>query len=128
MGFDYLPKFFYNQFAVTPPKPTKDCTGRTVIITGANAGLGKEAARHYVRLNAEKVIIACRSAEKGEATKQDIEQSTGRNGAIEVWQLDLASYESVKQFAKRVNMLPRVDIMIENAGECLMFSTKPHGK
>ncbi|KXT06481.1 hypothetical protein AC578_6033 [Pseudocercospora eumusae] len=116
MGFDYLPQFFYNQFAVTPPKPTRDCTGRTVIITGANTGLGKEAARHYVRLNAEKVIIACRSAEKGEAAKQDIEQSTGRQGAIEVWPLDLASYESVKQFAKRVNTLPRVDIIIENAG------------
>lgn len=112
----FLPKFLYSQFLVTPPKPTQDCTGRTVIITGANVGLGKEAARHIVQLNVKKLIIACRSLEKGEAAKQDIEASTGRKGVIEVWQLDLSSYESVKDFAKRAQSLERVDTLLENAG------------
>lgn len=78
-------------------------------------GLGKEAARHYVRLNAEKVIIACRSIEKGEAAARDIEQSTGRKGVVEVWQLDLSSYENVKQFAERAKGLRRLDSIVENA-------------
>ena len=112
----YLPKFLYSQFFVTPQVPTTDCTGKTVIITGANVGLGKEAARHFTRLNVKKLIIACRSIEKGEAAKADIEASTGRKGVIEVWQLDLSSYESVKDFAKRAQGLERIDTLLENAG------------
>lgn len=114
--FGFLPQLFYSQFFVTPPVPNIDCTGRTIIVTGANTGLGKEAVRHYVRLNAEKVIIACRSTEKGEAAKRDIEATTKRSGVVEVWQLDLASYESVKEFAKRAKTLKRLDSIVENAG------------
>jgi NAD(P)-dependent dehydrogenase (short-subunit alcohol dehydrogenase family) len=114
--FGFMPKFFYAQLFVTPPVPSKDCTGKTIIVTGANVGLGKEAARHYVRLNAEKVILACRSLDKGEAAKKDIEASTGRKDAIEVWQLDLSSYQSVKQFAERAKTLRRLDSIVENAG------------
>ncbi|KAF2161692.1 hypothetical protein M409DRAFT_69511 [Zasmidium cellare ATCC 36951] len=113
---DYLPTFLYSQFLITPPKPTKDCTGKTVIVTGANIGLGKEASRHFVNLNCEKLILACRSTEKGEAAKTDIESTTGRKGVVEVWQLDLESYDSVKEFAKRAQSLKRVDVLLENAG------------
>lgn len=113
---DYLPTFLYSQFLVTPPKPTKDCTGKTIIVTGANAGLGKEATRHFVNLNCEKLILACRSLDKGEAAKADIESTTGRKGVIEVWQLDLESYDSVKDFAKRAQNLKRIDSLLENAG------------
>lgn len=114
--FGFLPHFMYSQLFITPPAPTTDCTGRTIIVTGANTGLGKEVAQHYVRLNAEKVIIACRSLDKGEAAKRDIEKKTGRPGAVEVWQLDLSSYESVKQFAERAKSLKRLDSLVENAG------------
>ena len=79
-------------------------------------GLGKEAARHYVRLNAEKVILACRSVDKGEAAKKDIEATQKRNGVIEVWQLDLGSFESIKAFAERAKKLRRLDSIVENAG------------
>ena len=78
--------------------------------------MGKEAARHYVRLNAEKVILACRSSEKGEVAKKDIENTTKRAGIIEVWQLDLGSYSSVKAFAEQAKSLPRLDSIVENAG------------
>ena len=47
-------------------------TGQTVIVTGSNVGLGKGAARHFARLDAEKVILAVRNE-----AKQDIERSTG---------------------------------------------------
>lgn len=69
-----------------------------------------------MRLDAAKVILAVRNLEKGEAAKKSIEDSTGRTGVVEVWQLDLSHYESVKEFAKRAQGLARLDILVENAG------------
>ena len=109
-------KFIQNQWFTSIPYPNQELTGQTFIVTGANVGLGLEAARHLVRLKAEKVIIAVRSLEKGEAAKKSIEATTGRRNVIEVWQLDLSSYESVKQFAQRVQGLKRLDAIVENAG------------
>ncbi|RMY39361.1 hypothetical protein D0866_01980 [Hortaea werneckii] len=108
----FLPHFFYSQFFITPTYPTQDCSGQTIIVTGSNTGLGKEAVRHFVRLNAEKVIIACRSTAKGEAAKQDVEASTRRKGVVDVWPLDLTDYESVKAFAQRAKGLARVDVAL----------------
>lgn len=111
-----LRQCLYEQLFVTPELPTTDCTGRTIIVTGANTGLGKEAARHLVGLNAKRVIITSRSASKGEAAVEDIEQTTGRKGVVEVWDLDLSSYDNVKAFGERVKTLDRLDAIIENAG------------
>lgn len=97
------------------PYPTVDCTGKTIIVTGANIGLGKEAARHFVRLNASKVIMAVRSLEKGEAARKDIESTTGRTGIAEVWSLDLSSYASVQEFATKCQSLSRIDALVANA-------------
>ncbi len=57
-----------------------------------------------------------RNTEKGEAAKKSIEASTNRRGVVEVWSLDLTSYESIKQFAKRAEGLKRLDVLLENAG------------
>ena len=108
--------FMRSQFFNTPPYPTKKYTDQTIIVTGSNAGLGLEAARHFVRLDAAKVILAVRNLEKGDAAKKSIEQSSGRTGVVEVWQLDLAHYESVRFFAKRAMGLERLDVVVENAG------------
>ncbi|KAF2089161.1 NAD(P)-binding protein [Saccharata proteae CBS 121410] len=108
--------FIYRQLFVTPPEPKEDYTGQTVIVTGANVGLGLETARTITRLGAAKVIITSRSSEKGEAAKEDIEKTTGRTGIVDVWSLDLCSYDSVKAFAARAATLPRLDAVIENAG------------
>ncbi|KAL8828544.1 MAG: hypothetical protein Q9170_006555 [Blastenia crenularia] len=97
------------------PYPSTPETGKTIVVTGSNVGLGFEAARHYVRLGAAKVILAVRSPEKGEAAKKAIEESEKRQGVVEVWHLDLQSYESVKEFAKRLDGLPRLDTVLENA-------------
>jgi retinol dehydrogenase-12 len=69
-----------------------------------------------VRLNASKVIIGCRSVEKGENARKNIEETTKRTGVVEVWQVDLSSYESVKQFCSRAQKLERLDVVTENAG------------
>jgi NAD(P)-dependent dehydrogenase (short-subunit alcohol dehydrogenase family) len=109
--------FLYSQFLVSLPQPTASFAGKTVIVTGSNIGLGKEAARHFTRLGAETVVLAVRSLEKGEAAKQDIETSTGRQGVLRVMQLDMASYKSVLSFAETVaSELPRVDVALLNAG------------
>lgn len=106
----------HSQYFKTPPYPENSFEGKTVIVTGSNIGLGLEAARHITRLGAEKVILAVRSVEKGEQAKKSIEESTKRTGVVEVWQLDLASYESVKSFSERALSLPRLDVLLENAG------------
>ena len=85
-------------------------------MTGANVGLGLEAARHFIRLNAEKVILAVRNLEKGQVAKESIERSEKGRGTVEVWSLDLGSYQSVKDFAKRAQGLKRLDAVVENAG------------
>jgi NAD(P)-dependent dehydrogenase (short-subunit alcohol dehydrogenase family) len=109
--------FLKSQFFATLPKPTTDCSGKTIIVTGSNTGLGKEAARHFVNLGASTVILAVRSTEKGEAAKKDIESTTGNKSVVQVWSLDMASYKSVQDFAARVEKeLPRLDIAVLNAG------------
>jgi retinol dehydrogenase 12 len=115
MGF--LTTFLYSQFFVTPKYPDYDFSGQTVIVTGSNGGLGFEAAQHIVRLNAAKVIIACRTLSKGEEAKEKILSSTKRkDDCIEVWKLNLSATESVKEFAKQAEALDRLDAVIENAG------------
>ncbi|CAO2648463.1 Nn.00g077300.m01.CDS01 [Neocucurbitaria sp. VM-36] len=110
--------FFYSQLFVRLPYPSGSYIGKTIIITGSNVGLGKEAARHFVRMGASKMILAVRSLDKGAAAKLDIETTTGcTKDVIQVWKLDMASYASVQEFSGRVNAeLDRVDIFIANAG------------
>ena len=60
-------QFAKAQYTTVPPVPKVDLTGKTVIVVGANAGLGFEAAKHFARMHPGKLILACRSKEKGEA-------------------------------------------------------------
>lgn len=99
------------------PYPEAEYRGKTVIVTGANVGLGREAARHFCRLGAARVILGCRDLDKGRAAGADIEESTSRAGVVDVWQLDLGSFESVRAFCRRAEAeLDRLDVVIENAG------------
>jgi NAD(P)-dependent dehydrogenase (short-subunit alcohol dehydrogenase family) len=110
--------FLYSQFFKWLPYPTDSYRGKTVVITGSNTGLGKEAARHYVRLGASRLIIAVRNLDYGHEAKHNIEATTKcAPDVIQVWQLDMSSYASVQKFAARVNKeLDRVDIFHANAG------------
>ncbi|VUC25738.1 unnamed protein product [Clonostachys rosea] len=113
-------QFLQSQLCTTLPVPTKSFEGQTVIITGSNTGLGFEAAKHIVRLKADKVILAVRSVSKGETAAKAIRSGAGLEKSptkVEVWQLDLSSYDSTQDFASRVDKeLERLDVVIENAG------------
>lgn len=69
-----------------------------------------------MRLGAARVILGCRSTSKGATAKKNIEATTGVLGVIDVWQVDLGSWESVKQFCERAGQLDRLDAVVENAG------------
>ncbi|KAL4739303.1 hypothetical protein BDV11DRAFT_205252 [Aspergillus similis] len=107
---------------------TESTAGKTYIVTGANTGLGFEAAKHFVRLGAKKVILAVRSIPSGEAAKQKIDEATATTDVAEVWALDLSSYASVKTFAKRaITELDRIDAVIENAAVATPEQTRAEG-
>lgn len=112
----HLLELAYEKYWALPKYPVDDFKNQTIIVTGANVGLGFEAAKHFVRLGAEKVILAVRSVSKGEEARKAIEAATGRPGVAVVWELDLGSYQSVKGFADRANSLARIDAVVENAG------------
>ncbi|KAH8765585.1 hypothetical protein F5883DRAFT_497039 [Diaporthe sp. PMI_573] len=112
-----LGDFFHAQFILDIPKPSASFASQTVIITGANGGLGKELAKHVIRLGASKVIFGCRSLARGNEAKLEVESLLKCSPhLIQVWQLDLESPTSVKNFVDQANALHRLDTFISNAG------------
>lgn len=105
-----------SQMTYHAPIPTTSFEGQTVIVTGANAGLGRDAVRHLVRLNARRVILAVRTISKGEEARAAIEQEYGRKGVMEVWKIDMANFASVRAFAQKAQSLERLDAVLLNAG------------
>jgi NAD(P)-dependent dehydrogenase (short-subunit alcohol dehydrogenase family) len=84
-----------------------DMTGRTVIITGSNSGIGRAAARSLATANA-RVVLAVRDLDKGH------EAAATMSGKAEVRQLDLARLASVRDFAAGWD--GEIDLLINNAG------------
>ncbi|WP_136657760.1 oxidoreductase [Nitratireductor sp. XY-223] len=90
-------------------------TGRLAVVTGANAGLGKETAIGLARTGM-KVVMACRSPQRAEAARQDILR-VAPGGDIEVMAIDLSSLASVREFADRFREThSSLDLLINNAG------------
>ena len=90
--------------------------GKTVIITGANNGIGLETAVDLAKRNAARVILACRSVERGEKAAVEVRKRSNNDNVV-FRQLDLASLESVRKFAAKIlEEEPRIDILINNAG------------
>jgi len=87
--------------------PVPDQTGRTVVVTGANSGIGFAASRRLAAAGAH-VVLACRSSDRGREAAARIEGST------EVRELDTASLASVRAFAAGLDR--PIDVLINNAG------------
>ena len=88
---------------------------KTVIITGANKGIGKEAAKQIAKLGA-KVYMACRSIDSANQAREEIVNET-KNQNVFVRQLDLASVDSIINFSEQFKKEElKLDVLINNAG------------
>ncbi|XP_069552651.1 retinol dehydrogenase 12-like [Brachyistius frenatus] len=97
--------------------------GKTVVITGANTGIGKETAIDLAKRGA-KVIIACRDMEKAGAAVKEIKESSGSD-SVACMKLDLSDTKSIREFAEAINRdEQKLNILINNAGVMVC----PYGK
>jgi retinol dehydrogenase-12 len=88
--------------------------GKTVIITGANQGIGKASALILGRLGA-RLVLVCRNAEKGRAAVADIEQAGSRD--VELFVGDLSSQADIRRVASEILAKhDRIDVLLNNAG------------
>jgi len=96
-------------------KDVVDLYGKTIIITGANAGIGLETAKALAKMNGH-VIIACRDTSKGSKAVEIVKEFSG-NSNVECMRLDLGDLQSVRDFVNEFSKknLP-LHILINNAG------------
>ncbi|KAG2352361.1 hypothetical protein BDR07DRAFT_1437566 [Suillus spraguei] len=91
-----------------------DMSGKVVLVTGANSGIGKETARVLLTKNA-KVYVACRDKTKGEDAIRDLKESTGKEAYF--LQLNLANLRSIKASGEAfLRREPVLDVLFNNAG------------
>lgn len=98
--------------------PVPDLTGRTVVMTGASDGLGREAALQLALWGAD-LILPVRTRAKGEVVARRITRETGRADAVRLTHLDLADLASVREGAEGIERLVGpggIDLLIHVAG------------
>ncbi len=93
---------------------------KVCIITGANAGVGKESALGLAKLGAH-VVMVCRSKERGELAKAEIAKESG-NDQIDLFISDLSEMEQVRTLAAALlSSLKSIDVLVHNAGLAARF-------
>lgn len=112
--------FVKSQFFVKPVPPPSSISlqGQTAIVTGSNSGLGLAAVGVLLEYHVSHIIMAVRTVEKGEKVAAPLRKAHPK-AKIEVWQLDMLSYESVQAFAAKCSTLPRLDKVLLNAGSLM---------
>lgn len=114
-GLIYLYKDNFLHVKPYDPEGDEKLHGKTVIVTGANSGIGYHITGQLGARGA-KIIMACRDMEKCEKARQEIIERT-YNRKICCKKLDLASMASIKEFAEDFNKNEsRLDILVNNAG------------
>lgn len=98
-----------------PHAATPDLTGRVIIVTGANAGIGKETAAALAAMGAT-VVMTARTRSKGEAAHAEVARRSGGD-AVVLGDLDLGSFASIRAFAQWfLDSFDRLDVLVNNAG------------
>ena len=100
--------------AKTVKIPSATFTGQTIIITGSNTGIGFECAKLLLTMNVSRLIIAVRNVQKGKEAVSTLQNKD--SAVIEVWPLDMSSYDSIQAFAKKCDTLDRIHAAVLNAG------------
>ncbi|RWS00778.1 dehydrogenase-like protein, partial [Dinothrombium tinctorium] len=107
--------FLYREIFCEKYTGNEKLDGKTVVITGANTGLGKEAAIQFASRGA-RVVMACRDLDKCHKARVDVVLRTG-NKQVKCSQLDLASLKSINEFVDRFKQKEKnIHILINNAG------------
>lgn len=111
-----MDQFIKDQQTPLPEIKHQDLSGKVVVVTGANAGLGFEIAKYIASTKPQKLILACRNAEKAQNAVKRIKDATNF-ADLEAWSLDLSSFASTQAFAKKFldSGLP-LDVLVSNAG------------
>jgi len=92
-----------------------DLSGKIIIVTGGNSGLGFESVKAFAQKGA-KVVLTSRSAEKGEKAKTEILKENPK-GSVDLELLDMADLESIKKFSERIHQkYSQIDVLLNNAG------------
>lgn len=120
--------FFRSQFTKPVPLPQDlSLSESTIIITGANTGIGYATAEKLLSLSLKRLVIAVRSPSKGESAAVELRAKYSK-AEILVWQVDMLSHKSVEDFANQCKTLDRIDLAILNAGsQWTRFELSPEG-
>jgi len=101
-----------------------DLTNKTIIVTGANSGIGKAASIQLANLGAH-VVMMCRSRERGEHALQDV-RSASNNDNVELILVDMSSQASVRDAVNEfLGTHSRLDVIIHNAANFDHRQTQP---
>ncbi|KAK4550786.1 hypothetical protein LTR36_000366 [Oleoguttula mirabilis] len=100
----------------SPEKDISSLSGKVILVTGGNTGLGKETILQLAKHNPKEIFLAARTPSKAEAAIEDIKKAVP-NSNISFLQLDLTSFSAVKKAADDFKARSdRLDILINNAG------------
>lgn len=116
--FTLIGRILKNKF-YPPTNPTHlKFTGKTVIVTGSNTGLGYEAALKFATQGCARLILAVRNVAAGEKAQRVIQHlASDPECRVEVWGLEMSNFDSIWSFQERVDLeCERVDIAVLNAG------------
>ena len=101
-----------------------DLTNKTIIVTGANSGIGRAASIQLAKFGAS-VVMMCRNKERGEQALQDV-RSASNSDQVELILVDMASQESVRKAVKEfLDTHSRLDVLIHNAANFDHSQKKP---
>jgi NAD(P)-dependent dehydrogenase (short-subunit alcohol dehydrogenase family) len=96
-----------------------DLRDRVVVITGANAGIGREASVSLARMGAT-VVMTARDETRGEEALELVRRRSDADDRVVLLSLDLASFASIRRFADDVlDRFDRLDVLLNNAGGIL---------
>ncbi|KAI4724762.1 NAD(P)-binding protein [Aureobasidium sp. EXF-10728] len=101
-----------------PTKDIPDLSGKVIVVTGGSSGLGKESVHQLAKHNPDKIYLAARTSQRGNAAIEEIVQAVpSARGKIHYLEVDMASFASVNRAAARIIAEnERLDILMNNAG------------